>query len=93
MDIEKLGSFEREQLLRFLLHHLQPDLRGRLMAELPTVYAKMAPHTTATVLERVAAAINVEAETHLVALPVVARPRRFLHAERQVDEHDHDRSL
>lgn len=35
----------REQVvaLDFLLYHLSMDLRGRLMAELPTIYAKAFP--------------------------------------------------
>ncbi len=53
MKIENLTTREREEMLRFLLHHLEPELRGKLMVAMPVVYVKAAPHTAETVLERV----------------------------------------
>ena len=41
MNVNNLSSFEAETLIRFFLNHLQPELRGRLMAELPVVYRKL----------------------------------------------------
>ena len=62
MKIEALDSFEKDVLLRKLLHHMGQDVRGRIMAEYPVMYAKMAPHTTATVMRKVADAIEPIAE-------------------------------
>jgi len=41
MRVDKLTSFEAETLIRFFLNHLRPELRGKLMAELPVVYRKL----------------------------------------------------
>jgi hypothetical protein len=41
MRVDKLTSFEAETLIRFFLNHLQPELRGKLMVELPVVYRKL----------------------------------------------------
>jgi hypothetical protein len=41
MRVDKLTSFEAETLIRFFLNHLQPELRRRLMTELPVVYRKL----------------------------------------------------
>lgn len=41
MKINNLKTFEKEQLLRFFLHHLTPDLRGQIIEEYPVVYRKL----------------------------------------------------
>jgi hypothetical protein len=53
MNIEALSSFEKDQLLRKLLHHMGPDVRGQIMEEMPVIYVKMAPQTAETVRTRV----------------------------------------
>lgn len=61
MNIEALSSSEKDTVLRFLLHHLEPELRGKLMARHPIEYVTMAPHTADTVVGKVAAAVQAVA--------------------------------
>ena len=41
MRIENLGTFEREQVLRLLLNHMDQKTRGILIRTLPMSYRKM----------------------------------------------------
>lgn len=41
MRVDKLTSFEAETLIRFFLNHLRPELRGKLIVELPVIYRKL----------------------------------------------------
>jgi len=42
MSLDKtLASYEREIALGFFMYHLQPELRGRMMKELPVIYNKL----------------------------------------------------
>jgi hypothetical protein len=67
MNIDALSYTEKDTVLRFLLHHLQPELRAKLMARHPIEYVTMAPHTIDTVVGKVASAT---AERASAALPV-----------------------
>lgn len=57
MEIARLSTERREQVLRFLLMRMSMDVRGELMAELPVAYVTLYPGTETAVLERVASAI------------------------------------
>ena len=52
-EVENLTTFEKDQLLRKFLHHLEPELRGKIMAEMPVVYVKLFPKTRNVVLRKV----------------------------------------
>lgn len=41
MAIEDLKSFEKDQLVRLLMHHAMPETRQLIARTLPQVYAKM----------------------------------------------------
>lgn len=41
MAIEDLTSFEKEQLIRLLSHHMMPETRQLIARTLPQVYAKL----------------------------------------------------
>lgn len=61
MKIENLSAFEKDALLRKLLHVMSQETRGEIMAEMPVIYTKLAPHTSRVVLERVAVRVDREA--------------------------------
>ena len=48
--IENLDQREKEEVLRFLLHHMSMETRGKLMAALPVPYAMMFPSVTSQTL-------------------------------------------
>lgn len=54
--VENLTGEQRDAMLRFLLHHMDLDLRGILMAEQPVAYVKLYPDARDAVLRRVATA-------------------------------------
>lgn len=62
MNIEALSSFEKDVLLRKLLHVMGQGTRAQIMAEYPVIYAKMAPHTAGTVVRKVTKAVEPLAE-------------------------------
>jgi magnesium-transporting ATPase (P-type) len=53
MNIAALSSFEKDVLLRKLLHVMDQQTRRQIMAEYPQIYAKMAPATKETVVAKV----------------------------------------
>ena len=39
------STYHKEQVLNFLMYHLQPDMRRKLMHELPLAYNDVVGHT------------------------------------------------
>jgi hypothetical protein len=58
MNIGALGTFEKDVLLTRLLHSMDMETRGKIMAEYPLIYAKMAPQTVTTVEAHVVLALK-----------------------------------
>ena len=48
--IENLTTNEKDTALRFFLYHMTQDIRGRFMAEMPTIYAHAFPTVDAAIL-------------------------------------------
>lgn len=59
-QIEDLGSFHKDELLRFLLHHMSQELRGQIMAKYPLTYDVLFPGHDRTILTKVSDALQYD---------------------------------
>lgn len=58
-DTSRLSTHELETAVRWFTYHMPSEQRGRLMAEMPVLYAKLFPGVSPkAVLERVAAGLE-----------------------------------
>jgi len=56
--VENLRSSERDAVLRFLLHYMPQETRGKLMAEMPVAYSKLFPTAKEATIRKVIGAIR-----------------------------------
>jgi hypothetical protein len=61
-DTRHLSTFEKDELLRFFLHHMRSEQRVMLMAKYPVHYAILYPSVTVGVL-------NIRTQEAIESLP------------------------
>lgn len=56
-DLDNLTQLEKDELLRWFLHHMGMERRGQFMSERPIVYTKLYPTAKEAVVDHVRIAV------------------------------------